>query len=79
MEYSDMTKTPILFAAALFVSTAAFAGSDNFTKVDSDGDGRVTFEELVAAMPGVTADKFKAADTNGDDALSSEEYAAAMQ
>jgi len=54
-------------------------GSDDFTKVDSDGDGRVTFEELIAAMPGVTEDKFKAADTNGDGALSSEEYAAAMK
>ncbi len=74
-----MKKTPILFVAALFVSTAAYAGSDNFDKADANGDGRVTFEELVAAMPGVTEDKFKAADTNGDGALSSEEYAAAMK
>jgi len=74
-----MKKIPILFAATLFVSTAVYAGSDDFAKVDTDGDGRVTPEELVAAVPEVTADTFKAADANGDGALSPEEYAAAMQ
>jgi len=75
-----MKKTPILFAAAvLLVSTTAYAASDAFSKVDTDGDGRVTPEELVAVAPDITADKFKVADANGDGTLSPEEYAAAMQ
>ncbi len=74
-----MIKTPILFAAtALLISTAAIAAKGDFAKVDTDGDGRVTLEELVVAVPEATEDNFKVADANGDGTLSPEEYSAAM-
>ena len=75
-----MKKTPIFIAAtALLISTSAFAATDDFAKVDANGDGRITLEELVVAMPDATEDKFKAADANGDGSLSKEEFDVAMK
>jgi len=70
-----MNKTPIIFAAtALFVSTAALAGTDDFAKADVNKDGKVMFQELVVIMPSASEDKFKAADADGDGALSEIEF-----
>jgi len=75
-----MKTTPIFIAtAALLLSTSAFAASNDFTKADTNGDGRVTPEELVVAIPEMTDAKFKAADANGDGVLSQEEYEVAMK
>lgn len=43
------------------------------SKIDKDGDGRVSFEEMKAAFPGVTQEKFKARDKNGDGFLTDDE------
>ena len=74
-----MNKIPyILAATALFVSSTAFAASADFAKVDANGDGRVTIEELSEAMPEVSEEKFKVADANKDGALSPEEFRAVI-
>lgn len=74
-----MKKIPyILAATALLVSSTAFAAGAGFAKVDANGDGRVTFEEISVAMPEVSEEIFKAADINKDGALSQEEYSEAM-
>ena len=46
---------------------------DAATKLDTDGDGKVSFEEMKAAFPGVTEEKFKARDKNGDGFLTNDE------
>ena len=70
-----MKMTPIISAAAaLFVSTAALAGTDDFTKADANKDGKVMFQELTIIMPSISEDKFKAADVDGDGALSEKEF-----
>ena len=47
--------------------------------VDSDGDGMVSFEELLTVMPALTEEEFQALDTDADGLLSSEEVGAAEE
>lgn len=44
---------------------------------DADKDGRITFEEVVAAVSGFSKDAFEKLDTNGDAHLSKEDFKAA--
>lgn len=46
---------------------------DAATKLDTDGDGKVSFDEMKAGFPGVTEEKFKARDKNGDGFLTDDE------
>ena len=43
------------------------------TKIDTNGDGMVSFDEMKAAFPGVTEEKFKARDKNADGFLTDDE------
>ncbi len=65
----------LLFGAALAV-TATLAAAD-MAQLDTDGDGLVSFEEMVAAVPTVSEETFTTIDTNLDGALDAGEYAAA--
>lgn len=46
---------------------------EKIREADKDGDGKVTFEEISAAMPQVTQEQFKQFDRNGDGVLSAED------
>ncbi|NIA13127.1 MAG: hypothetical protein GWP08_03525 [Nitrospiraceae bacterium] len=48
-----------------------------FQKADTNGDGKVTLEELKALAPNMTAERFAHIDANGDGALTLEEVRAA--
>ena len=61
--------------AALLAAPAALA----MDALDADGDGVITYEEMLAAVPTVTEEAFIAIDTNGDGTLDAEEYAAAEE
>lgn len=81
-----MTLTAVAVAGAIGLAALipAFAANDNhgqmrahgpaafFEKMDADGDGKVTAEEMTAAR----AAEFTAADTNGDGFLSKDEILA---
>ncbi|MCU4653535.1 EF-hand domain-containing protein [Roseibacterium sp. SDUM158016] len=47
--------------------------------LDGDGDGMVSYEELLVAVPDLTEDGFTAMDTDADGLLSAEEVAAAVE
>nr|WP_272881686.1 EF-hand domain-containing protein [Fundidesulfovibrio soli] len=47
-----------------------------FLRMDENGDGQLTLEEVRKAFPGFTEEKFKRADTNGDGKLSKDEWQA---
>ena len=56
-----------------------------FQRMDGDGDGRITVDEM-GAMPGASAagmpsaaDRMKAVDTDGDSVLTAQEHAAASE
>lgn len=68
--------TAIAFFGAMTISGAAFAQGVSFGVVDSDQNGLVSFEELAAAVPSVTADMFKAADVDQNSSLDQDEFEA---
>lgn len=45
--------------------------------VDSDGDGLISFVELLTLMPALTEQEFQALDANADGVLSTDEIGAA--
>jgi hypothetical protein len=75
-----MTKTPRIVAlgATLLLSSAAFAATGDFTKIDANTDGKITLEEGMKLHPEWTAESFKALDTNADGTLNELEYETAV-
>lgn len=65
-----------LCTAALVGTTAAFAA---VADIDSDGDGVVSFTEMLAVYPTLTEEGFGAVDTNGDGVVDEEELTAAEE
>ena len=66
------------FAATLMVSSAAFAATGDFGKIDANADGKITLEEGMKLHPEWTAEAFKSLDTNADGSLNDTEYEAAV-
>jgi len=75
-----MSKSPLFmaFAATLMVSSAAFAATGDFGKIDVNADGKITLEEGMKLHPDWTAEAFKSLDTNGDGFLNDMEYETAV-
>jgi hypothetical protein len=61
-------------SAALLLSTAAFAATADFAKIDANADGKITLEEGMKLHPDWTADAFMILDKDGDGMLSQTEY-----
>ena len=61
-----------LTAIAGLFATAAHAA--DFSAIDADGSGGLSFAEIQAAAPSVTAEEFAAADTDGTGELSPDEF-----
>lgn len=70
---------PLLIAAAIIGVVAASYAMGQAETLDADGDGMVTYTELLMVMPEVTEAEFSALDANSDGMLDSEELAAAEQ
>jgi PRC-barrel domain protein/EF hand domain-containing protein len=75
-----MTKSPrlVALAATLLLSTAAFAATGDFSKIDANADGKVTLDEGMKLHPDWTESAFKALDTNADGSLNELEYETAV-
>lgn len=66
----------------LIATTSVFLGGMAFAAVadmDTDGDGVVSFTEMLAVYPTLTEDGFAAVDTNGDNMIDEEEFTAAQE
>lgn len=50
------------------------AGQASFSKMDADGDGKVTQEEFLKAHPGMKPEAFARIDKDGDKAITAEEW-----
>ncbi|MDF1777198.1 MAG: hypothetical protein P1V21_07540 [Rhizobiaceae bacterium] len=61
-------------AFSIAAPMAAYAQAVDFSVADADGNGEVTMEELMEALPDVSADAAAEADTDEDGVLSQEEY-----
>jgi hypothetical protein len=66
--------TPLL---AAFVLAAAPALAQE--AMDANGDGLVTFDEMLVAYPAMTEESFGAIDLNGDGTADAEELAVARE
>ena len=75
-----MTKSPriVALAATLLLSSAAFAATGDFSKIDANADGKITLEEGMKLHPDWTESAFKALDTNADGSLNELEYETAV-
>ena len=75
-----MTKSPriVALAATLLLSSAAFAATGDFGKIDANADGKITLEEGMKLHPEWTESAFKALDTNADGFLNELEYETAV-
>ncbi|WP_334128026.1 hypothetical protein [Sneathiella sp.] len=75
-----MKKLIISAATVTFLAAApAMAAGPDFTAVDTDGDGSVTYEELAVVMPDVTKEQFNSVDSDEDGVLSKDEYEDAVE
>lgn len=72
-----MRKISALVSGGLLA--AAMATATSLEEMDANGDGMVTFDELLAVLPYITEDRFRLADTNGDGILDAEELDNARQ
>ena len=75
-----MTKSPHIVAltATLLLSSATFAATGDFSKIDANADGKITLEEGMKLHPDWTEATFKSLDTNADGALNELEYETAV-
>ncbi|MEC7762780.1 MAG: hypothetical protein VX874_12820 [Pseudomonadota bacterium] len=67
----------LAIAATLTIGSVAIA--QDVQMIDTDGDGLITVEELMAAFDNVNEDIFTASDTNQDGVLDMEELASAQE
>ena len=68
----------LVAAFAVLVGGASLAMGQAET-VDADGDGMVSFAELLVVMPALSEAEFQALDADADGLLSTEEIAAAEE
>ncbi|WP_425090673.1 EF-hand domain-containing protein [Tropicimonas sp. S265A] len=71
-------KTLILAVTAATLATSAFA-MGNKAELDTDGDGMLSFAELLVAFPALSEATYTAMDANSDGAIDADELAAAEE
>ncbi|ABB38163.1 calcium-binding EF-hand-containing protein [Oleidesulfovibrio alaskensis G20] len=67
-------KRLLLASAFILASAGPLAAGEEFGRMDTDGNGSVTWEEFSAAYPSMREPAFAAIDTNGDKLMSHEEW-----
>ncbi len=72
---SKLKPLALVFTAALFTAPAMAAEGD-FARADQNTDGALSYDEVIAVMPAMTADQFNAADADGNGSLSQAEFEA---
>ncbi len=69
----------IALIGGAMLATYAVGQSDETVEMDADGDGLVSYTELLMVMPDVTEDEFAALDANADGGLDATELAVAVE
>ncbi|MGI9399771.1 MAG: hypothetical protein ACR2O0_00830 [Rhizobiaceae bacterium] len=65
----------LVIALSILITAPAFANADSdFAKIDANGDGQVTIDELRASGINWTDEAFNTADSDGGGALSEAEF-----
>ncbi len=72
------TLLPVTLAAIALGAVATGYAMGQAAELDGDGDGLVTYTEMLMVMPDVTEAEFMALDANGDGVLDEQELAVAV-
>lgn len=67
-------KQLVIALSILVIAPASAIAAGDFAKIDADGDGQVTIDELRASGINLTEESFNNADSDGDGALSEAEF-----
>ncbi len=70
--------TALIGAFTLLIGGASLAMGQDMA-IDTDGDGMVSFTELMTLMPAMTEAEFQALDADADGLLNADEIAAAQE
>lgn len=68
-----------LQAVAVIALTVSATTLSAQSEIDTDGDGLLSYNELLAAYPAITEENFIALDTNADGAVDGDEMKAAIE
>ncbi|HHI69651.1 MAG TPA: hypothetical protein ENJ91_01515 [Rhodobacteraceae bacterium] len=68
-----------LSTATVFALTVTGAAVSAQSELDTDGDGMLSFNELLAGFPALTEEQFTQIDTNSDGAVDGDEMKAAQE
>ena len=71
-----MKKTLVQAAGVLALTITALSAQ---SEMDTDGDGMLSYNELLAAYPAMSEDNFIAMDTNSDGAVDADELKMATE
>lgn len=72
-------KIPVLVLSLIAFMPVAAIAADDFVKIDADGDGQVSLDEITASGLNWTKDQFTGADSDHNGTLSIEEFNAAAK
>jgi Ca2+-binding EF-hand superfamily protein len=72
-------KTLVMVLSIMSFTPAVAFAADDFAKLDSNGDGQASMDELTAAGLTWTKEEFASADKDGSGSLSKSEYEAAQK
>lgn len=70
-------KNIVIKAATVLVLTATVVSAQS--EIDTDGDGQLSYNELLAAHPEMTEETFVTIDANADGAVDADELQAAVE
>jgi hypothetical protein len=70
--------TTVAYAGLILGLVGASHAMGQASSLDSDGDGMVSYGEMLVAMPDMTEAEFQALDTDGDGLLDADEVSAAQ-
>lgn len=70
--------TTVAYAGLILGLVGASHAMGQARSLDSDGDGMVSYSEVLIAMPDMTEAEFQALDTDGDGMLNADEVTAAQ-
>lgn len=70
-------KNTVIKAATVLALTATVVSAQS--EIDTDGDGQLSYNEMLAAHPEMTEETFVAIDANADGAVDADELQAAVE
>jgi len=74
-----MTKFIVILIGMGLMANAAIAQSETTIEVDTNGDGLMSIEEVLAVFPDVSAENFSQTDVDGNGVLDDDEMVAGQE